>query len=333
MKKNLLAWYDENRRDLPWRAKPFQKANPYYVYLSEILLQQTTVPAVIPYFERFIQRWPLLKDFAEASLHDVLHEFQGLGYYSRAKNLHKAAKLFSENGSIPDSVDLLLNYPGIGDYTAKAIASIAYDKPVIPIDGNVMRVFSRYFSLKNPLPHLKKDVLEKTYIIEALYRPGDFAQALMDLGSQICKPKNPQCPLCPLKKDCVAFKEGAALSLPVRLKKEKIPRLYANAFIYENGSRILLEQNPNEGLLANLWGVPTTPFSKIKPECDDKSFITHVFTHFHLTLYVDVKSYPEASIIENETQKFIDINQLQNFPLSTLMKKVIEAYKKNRYCN
>jgi A/G-specific adenine glycosylase len=331
MKKDLLAWYDDNRRELPWRAKPFQSANPYHVYLSEILLQQTTVPTVMPYFERFIQRWPTLKDFACASLHDVLHEFQGLGYYSRAKNLHKAAKLLTEKGGIPDSVDLLLTYPGIGDYTAKAIASIAYDKPVIPIDGNVIRVISRFFGLKNPLPNLKKDVLEKTHTIESTHRPGDFAQALMDFGSIICKPKNPQCHICPLQKNCVAFKENMVLELPARLKKEKTPRLYATAFIYENGRRILLEKNPNEGLLANLWGVPTTVFSKEKPLNINDLFITHVFTHFHLTLYIKVESRPESSVIDADNQQFVDIDQIRNFPLSTLMKKVLEAYKKIRY--
>ena len=328
MKKDLLAWYDNNRRDLPWRAKAFQSANPYYVYLSEILLQQTTVPAVIPYFKRFIQRWPTLKDLAAASLHDVLHEFQGLGYYSRAKNLHKAAKLLSENGHIPSRVELLLTYPGIGDYTAKAIASIAYDKPVIPIDGNVIRVMARFFGLKTPLPNLKKEILEKTHTIEAAYRPGDFAQALMDFGSQMCKPKNPKCPVCPLQKNCVAFKENLVFELPVRLKKEKTPRLYADALIYENGSRILLEKNPNEGLLANLWGVPTTVFLKEKPLNGNDLFITHVFTHFHLTLYLKVAFFPESSVIDGSNQKFVYIDQIQNFPLSTLMKKVLEAYKK-----
>lgn len=330
MKKDLLEWYDGNRRDLPWRAKPQQKANPYHVYLSEILLQQTTVPVVIPYFCRFIERWPTLSDFASASLDDVLHEFQGLGYYSRAKNLHKSAKMLCENGCIPNTVDALLAYPGIGDYTAKAIASIAYDKTVIPIDGNVIRVISRFFGIRKPLPHLKKDVLEKTHCIDANQRPGDFAQALMDFGSLICKPKNPQCFICPLQKDCLAFKEKIVLDLPARLKKEKIPKLHGEAIIYENGSRILLEKNPNEGLLANLWGVPTTPFSKDKPLSDSCQFITHVFTHFHLTLYIKVQSHPESSLIDCDNQRFVDIDQLQNFPLSTLMKKVLDVYKKSR---
>lgn len=329
MKKKLLAWYDIHKRSLPWRAEVNQKSNPYHVYLSEILLQQTTVPTVIPYFERFIKKWPTIQSLAKASLHDILTEFQGLGYYSRAKNLHKSAQLFAELGEIPKDIKNLQQYPGIGDYTSKAILSIAFQQPFVPIDGNVIRVFARYFCLEKPLPYLKKDIIQYAETLTCPHRPGDFAQALMDFGSIICKPKNPQCFICPLKTDCKSLHKKIAHTLPKKEQKQKIPQKYAEVIIYKNGNQVLIEKNNNTGLLANLWGFPTTPFQEKKPDISKNTpFIKHTFTHFHLTLFIQEKNHIESSMI-GSNQQCIDFNQIQNFPFSTLMKKVLNKYEKN----
>lgn len=321
---NLLKWYDVNRRSLPWRAPKGEKSNPYHVYLSEIFLQQTTVTTVIDYFNRFIQKWPTLNDLSLASLDDILKEFQGLGYYSRAKNLKKSIDLFSANGGIPKELKTLLAYPGIGDYTAKAIAAIAFNEPFIPVDGNVIRVFSRYFGLTTPLPFLKKDVLLQAQKIDNIQRPSDFAQSLMDLGSMICKPQNPDCLNCPLMTHCIAYKKDIALILPNKSPKIKKPKKIAIAYIFETEDFILLQKNPSTGLLSNLWGVPTSIWEEESEERKDESLsIKHVFTHFSLTLKIE--RYPlDLDINLPPAQQIVFKKNLSQFPLSTLMKKVLK---------
>lgn len=329
MHNALLKWYDKNRRTLPWRAKPGEIPNPYYVYLSEILLQQTTVATVKDYFLRFIQKWPTLEEFAKADLDAVLHTFQGLGYYSRAKNLAKSAKLIHDLGYFPCDYKELLAFPGIGDYTAKAIASIAFNKPVVPIDGNVIRVFARYFGLTTPLPLLKKDILIQSEKIGAGQRPGDFAQSLMDLGSLICKPKNPDCTNCPLNNECVAYRQK--LDLPIRPQKGAKPKKSAIAHIYHNKHFMVLEKAKETGLLAHLWGVPLTDCTNNPPLVKPVA-VTHVFTHFHLSVYLQITPVDDfTNFALAPHQKIIAKEDIGSYAISTLMKKILKSFLHNPY--
>src|ERR1044071_134699 len=208
----LLAWYDRHRRDLPWRAPAGQRADPYRVWLSEIMLQQTTVATVGPYFDRFVARWPSLRALAAASLDEVLHLWQGLGYYARARNLHACARAVVERhgGRFPEDIAALRALPGIGDYTAAAIAAIAFDQPFAAVDGNVERVMARVFAEFTPLPAAKPRLRELTQALVPPGRAGDFAQAVMDLGAILCTPRRPRCVLCPWRSDCAAAAAGIA---------------------------------------------------------------------------------------------------------------------------
>ena len=206
----LLDWYDANRRTLPWRAGPDERAEPYHVWLSEIMLQQTTVATVKGYFAKFLERWPTVDALAASPLEDVLTEWAGLGYYARARNLHKCAVMVTEahSGRFPETESELRALPGVGDYTAAAIAAIAFDEAATVVDGNVERVVSRLFRIAEPLPGAKKPIKARTAEITPSRRAGDFAQAMMDLGSGVCTPKKPKCLLCPLHRDCAAKAEG-----------------------------------------------------------------------------------------------------------------------------
>lgn len=206
----LLDWYDANRRTLPWRAAPGERAEPYHVWLSEIMLQQTTVTTVKGYFAKFLERWPTVETLAASPLEDVLVEWAGLGYYARARNLHKCATVVAQThgGRFPETEVELRKLPGIGDYTAAAIAAIAFGESAAVVDGNVERVVSRLFRIAEPLPGAKKAIKAHTADITPTERAGDFAQAMMDLGSGVCTPKKPKCLLCPLNRDCAAKAEG-----------------------------------------------------------------------------------------------------------------------------
>ncbi len=353
---NVLKWYDTHQRILPWRAEKGQAPNPYYVYLSEIMLQQTTVATVTDYFERFITKWPTLEALAEASLDEVLVQWQGLGYYSRARNLHAAAKILAKLSKIPSDPKILKELPGIGDYTAAAIASIAFDYPIIPIDGNIMRVFARLFAIPYPLPFLKKEVfLYTSHMADGVY-PGDFAQALMDLGAMICRPLNPKCAECPLTTKCQAYNEGKVSEFPVLKIKPEKPTRYGIAYILLCEGKILLEKRPLKGLLGGMMGVPTTPWGNeaLNPEdffkfeknlewYEVSKQVKHTFTHFHLHLTVKVGAiYNTNTVIfksDGYGQKIFDghwvtLDNLENVALPTVMKKVIkqipdEIFKKD----
>lgn len=285
------------------------------------MLQQTTVPTVIDYFNRFTLKWPTLQDLAGAHLDDLLVEWQGLGYYTRAKNLKKSSELLAEAPFFPSDDEDLIKYPGIGDYTSKAIAAIAFNKSVVPIDGNVIRVFSRLFALNETLPNLKKDILTKTLEVGAGPKPGDFAQALMDLGSMVCRPQNPKCGVCPLESICQGQK--IANTLPRRLPKTIKPTRLGNAYLHIQNDEIVLEKRGDKGLLANLWGVPTSNWDKESLD-DNKPVITHVFTHFTLKLSVDLITKP---ITLAANQKWVKLSDLKDYALPTLMKKVIGVAK------
>lgn len=313
--ENLLKWYDKAKRDLPWRTL---SPNPYHIWLSEIMLQQTTVATVIPYFQSFIKQWPTVQDLAAASVDEILTRWQGLGYYSRARNLHKCAQHLADD--FPDTESELLKLPGIGPYTAAAIASIAFNRPAAAVDGNVVRVISRYLAIEaiNPVEVVREEV-------QALLpseNNGDFTQALMEFGALLCRPKNPKCSLCPLQTKCQAYAQGAVDRFPVKSPKTKLPTRYATAFIVkrEDGS-ILLRKRPSRGLLGGMMEVPSTPWetTKIIKECVGP-IVRHTFTHFHFEVQVQVSE--DTGSYEGV---WVHPKDLPNYALPTLMKKIIKA--------
>lgn len=300
-RSNLLRWYDRERRDLPWRAKPGNASDPYHVWLSEVMLQQTTVPAVIPYFLKFTARWPSIHDLAAAPAEDLMREWAGLGYYARARNLLKCAREVAATtaGIFPDREEDLRALPGIGPYTAAAIAAIAFGRPANVVDGNVERVMARYFAVTDPLPAAKPELKERARALTegCADRPGDYAQALMDLGATVCTPKSPDCRACPLRGDCRGLAQGIAASLPARSLKSRKPVRRGHVYMLRDGrGNVLLHRRPEKGLLGGMVALPTSEWIKegtpghagfIKdPSCLRHSGFTvlHTFTHFHLEL-------------------------------------------------
>jgi len=297
----LLAWYDRERRDLPWRAPPGERPDPYWVWLSEIMLQQTTVATVGPYFDRFVAHWPDIRGLAAASLDEVLHLWQGLGYYARARNLHACARAVVERhgGNFPDDPRALRALPGIGDYTVAAIAAIAFDRPLAAVDGNVERVVARLFAERAPLPGAKPRLRALTASLVPEERAGDFAQALMDLGAVICTPRRPRCMLCPWRENCAAAAMGIAESLPTQAEKPERPLRYGVAFWLARGDgAVLLRRRPERGLLGGMIELPSTPW-RTAPWNESEAIaaaptqiqwtalpgtVQHGFTHFRLEL-------------------------------------------------
>lgn len=304
IRRALLDWYDAHRRDLAWRAGPGEASDPYRVWLSEIMLQQTTVVTVGSYFGEFMARWPDVTALARANLDEVLVAWQGLGYYARARNLHKCARVIAEEyeGRFPDTVEGLLKLPGIGPYTARAIAAIAFDKAAMPVDGNIERVTARLFNIETPLPQGKPEIAAKAETFTSDDRPGDFAQAMMDLGATVCTPKSPKCLLCPLADFCVAKTKGQPERLPVRTPKKARPERCCVMFWLEKpNGQILLRKRPESGLLGGMTELPSTPWREGEwPDLDEIAAhqpvdiewgqvageAVHVFTHFRLTIRV-----------------------------------------------
>jgi A/G-specific adenine glycosylase len=304
---DLLAWYDRHRRRLPWRALPGVIADPYAVWLSEIMLQQTTVAAVKPYFETFLARWPTVSDLARAKVEDVMTAWAGLGYYARARNLHKCAGVVATEyaGVFPDTEERLRALPGIGPYTAAAIASIAFDRRAVVVDGNVERVMARLFAVTEPLPKSKPVLVAHAARLTPDERPGDYAQAVMDLGATVCTPKSPACVLCPWAAACVARAQGIQEELPAKLKKAATPVRYGVAFwMMRKDGAVLLRRREAKGLLGGMTEVPSTDWRAKKWSKADvdgalpfsasgskgwrtlPGLVTHTFTHFHLELTV-----------------------------------------------
>ena len=337
----VLAWYEANARTLPWRYDHHEVGNPYHTWLSEVMLQQTTVVTVIDYFHHFIRKWPTLKELAAASEEDVLTAWQGLGYYSRARNLLKCARYVQNelSGCFPKDVSELLALPGVGPYTACAISSIAFQQKEVPVDGNIIRVMSRLYGLKTPLPELKGEIedLVKRYRLNP--KPGNFAQGLMDFGATLCRPKKPSCESCPLQDQCEAFSENTQHLIPVRKQKPQKPTRFGKAFlIYDKDGLLLLRKRPEKGLLANMMEVPSTLWSTDNDEVE-RSFIDicgagkftaleqtvkHTFTHFHLELEVYHGGVNDFKL-KCPTTKWVAPDTLSAHPLPTLMKKVIQA--------
>lgn len=346
--ENLLAWYDKHHRTLPWRISPADGKvgvlpDPYHVWLSEIMLQQTTVTAVKPYYEKFLNLWPSVSDLAETSSESVMQAWAGLGYYSRARNLKKCAE-FIENeyqSHFPNNETELIKLPGIGPYTAAAIASIAFQQPVAVVDGNIERVFARLFEIDTPLPQAKVPIKEKVARHLSKTRPGDFAQGLMDLGSSICTPKKPNCLLCPLRDMCKASKHGTQEKYPIKAPKKIKPKREGAAFVIEDkDGAIYLQKRPETGLLGSMSEVPTTDWNSnqngatniqaapFRADWQDKGQIRHVFTHFELTLTVYHANVSKRPILNGwwSTKSAIVDEALPN-----LMKKVITAAKSNAF--
>lgn len=299
----LLDWYDRHRRRMPWRALPGDKPDPYHVWLSEIMLQQTTVVTVGPYFEKFIGRWPTVEDLAAAELDEVLQAWAGLGYYARARNLHKCAGVIARDhgGRFPEDEISLKKLPGIGPYTAAAVSAIAFDRPAAVMDGNVERVMARLFSVTDPLPQSKPVLYDHTASLTPGFRPGDYAQAVMDLGATVCTVRKPKCMLCPWTEHCSG--KSIAETLPVKKPKPERPTRRGIAFwITRPDGSILLRRRPEKGLLGGMMEVPSSKWSEGKmpdPLASTDAApmsvsswqnlpgtVRHTFTHFHLELAV-----------------------------------------------
>jgi A/G-specific adenine glycosylase len=340
----LLAWYDRHRRVLPWRAPPGRRADPYRVWLSEIMLQQTTVKAVAPYYAKFLERWPDLPALAAAPLDDVLKAWAGLGYYARARNLHACARAVVERhgGRVPASEAVLRELPGIGPYTAAAIAAIAFDECASPVDGNIERVIARLHALETPLPAAKPEISEFARALTPAQRAGDFAQAMMDLGATICTPKTPACILCPWNKSCAAQVRGDAETFPRRRPKREGDLRRGSAFVARRSDGfVLVRTRPAKGLLGGMTEVPTTEWSKDFDESNAPNgsprfaasskaitwrktvgIVRHVFTHFPLELTVYVADVPARTPAPKGT-RWVKISDLGGEALPSLMRKVI----------
>ncbi len=288
----LLRWYDANRRDLPWRARPGETVDPYRVWLSEIMLQQTTVAAVRPYFEKFGNRWPNVDALAAAEDAEVMSAWAGLGYYARARNMLAAAREIAASGGFPDSEAELRKLPGIGAYTAAAIAAIAFGRRAVAVDSNVERVVARLFAVETPLPGGRREIHALADRIVPDERSGDFAQAMMDLGSSICTARNPACTRCPLASACLAFASGHPHAYPVKASRVTRPKRHGTAWWIEDDGKVLLVRRPDRGLLGGMLGLPTGAWaSGAGPELPPANLdwqhagsVDHIFTHFALTL-------------------------------------------------
>jgi A/G-specific adenine glycosylase len=331
--ESLLKWYDAHARVLPWRVSPADLAegvvpDPYRVWLSEVMLQQTTVAAVRDYFRRFTERWPDVAALASAEDADVMAEWAGLGYYARARNLLKCARVVAQDldGVFPGTATELQKLPGIGPYTAAAIAAIAYDEPVAVVDGNVERVVSRLFSVETPLPAAKPELTALTAEITPRSRPGDFAQAMMDLGATICTPRNPTCGICPLVGECDARSRGIAETLPRKAPKKEKPTRRGFVYVVMNAAGdVLLERRPDKGLLGGTLGFPGSDWSEAPTPTpplaadwvESPMEVRHTFTHFHLILSVHVARADTDGLTPRDTFRPAD--------LPTLMRKVWDA--------
>lgn len=290
---DLLAWYDRHARTLPWRVPPGGgTADPYRVWLSEVMLQQTTVAAVKAYFLRFTEIWPTVHDLAAAEDAAVMAEWAGLGYYARARNLLACARAVAARGGFPDTQAGLAQLPGIGPYTSAAIAAIAFDRAETVVDGNVERVISRLFAIETPLPASRPQIRDLAQSVTPSHRPGDFAQAMMDLGATICTPRSPACAICPLGPHCQARALGLAADLPRKTPKKPKPQRQGTVWIGLSQGRILLETRPAKGLLGGTLAFPSSGWdgSDLPPpggaEWQYLGVAQHVFTHFSLELRV-----------------------------------------------
>lgn len=347
--KNLLAWFFRHKRNLPWRREP---RDPYHVWLSEVMLQQTQVATVIPYFERWLQRFPTLQTLAEAPLDDVLKQWEGLGYYSRARNFHTAvqAVVHKMDGKMPCTVAELLELPGIGRYTAGAIASLAFNQHAAVLDGNVKRVLARLYALGEPADD------ELWALAEALLpqgRAGAFNEAMMELGATVCTPRSPQCAMCPTCKDCRAFASGTPEAFPTKRAKATSPHYDVRTVIVLNTHlAMLMGQRPHAGLLGGLWEFVSSDFRGEQPELVDMlrartgleintasaikiGTVKHAFTHFKITRHVWVVLVGARGRTRLQPNgytelRWIPLNEIRQLALTRSDQKILALYEKHR---
>lgn len=339
---NILLWYDASARSLPWRVSPQERAqgvkpNPYHVWLSEIMLQQTTIPHATRYFLDFVKRWPTVEDLASAPRDDIMNAWAGLGYYSRARNLYACAQEISAQGGFPETSAGLIKLPGIGPYTSGAIAAIAFDEQVAAVDGNVERVTTRLLAMDAPLPDIKKDIkaIVESWVPED--RPGDFAQAMMDLGATVCTPRSPDCLICPLSEPCRARALGRQIDFPVKPPKKTKPMRHGAVLLAIVRDGLVAERRADKGLLAGTLGLPTTAWREVPSEpvnaSEDRYLgrVEHVFTHFRLYLDVYMSEAADALdlIVEGE-EELIPLSELSSAGLPSVFRKALNLYQSPR---
>jgi A/G-specific adenine glycosylase len=341
----LLDWYDRHPRILPWRALPGIRPDPYHVWVSEIMLQQTTKAAVGPYYQKFIRRWPTVHALAKAPLDHVLQMWAGLGYYRRAHLLHDCAKVIVANygGRFPDTEDELLRLPGCGPYTAAAVGAIAFNQRTNVVDGNVERVMARLFCIRTPLPRAKAEIRAAAATLVPAMRNGDYAQALMDLGSTLCTPRLPKCSVCPWNKNCQALAAGIEEQLPPKIKRAAKPVRHAVAFILFNAKGdILIRKRPPRGLLGGMMEIPSsewleTPLPNMATIEGQAPLATrwtllpgrvkHVFSHFDLDLSVATGTATKR--ISSGNHKWIAVGGVSQEALPTVMLKIVRHMVKH----
>ncbi|CUK11857.1 A/G-specific adenine glycosylase [Ruegeria denitrificans] len=337
----LLDWYDRHARKMPWRVGPADRAagvipDPYRVWLSEVMLQQTTVAAVRDYFTRFTVRWPTIQALAAAPDDQVMGEWAGLGYYARARNLLKCARVVTDqyDGVFPDTYDTLLKLPGIGPYTAAAISAIAFDRPETVLDGNVERVMARLYDIHDPLPGSKPLLNDKAAELTPTVRPGDYAQAVMDLGATICTPKSPTCGICPLRDPCQARAAGTQPDLPRKLPKKPKPTRFGHVYIAQRtDGALLLERRPDRGLLGGMLGWPGSDWSEVPVESPPFAAdwqvlageVRHTFTHFHLILRIWTAPLPVDMALDDLI--VMEKHAFRPSDLPTVMRKAHDLWR------
>lgn len=338
---SLLRWFDRHQRSMPWRDRP----TPYRVWISEIMLQQTQVATALPYFQRFMRHFPSIRKLASASEQDVLKAWEGLGYYTRARNLHQAAKVIANNhrGRLPRTAATLRELPGIGPYSAAAIASIVFDEPIPCIDGNVIRVFTRFLGIlqESRSPHVRKQI--DRYLRPYMHtRPGDINQGMMELGALICRPTKPSCTTCPLRKFCVALKTNRVNMLPIRKRSAPTPHYDVAAARVQKAGRLLLVKRPSKGLLGGLWGFPAaarTPRERLSTAAEravseltglavtaDKRLgsVTHAYSHFRITarLFACQGGRGRLHPPPQSHACWVPLTELDSYPLSRVDRKL-----------
>lgn len=343
-RSQLLSWYDQNKRDLPWR----DCGDPYKVWISEIMLQQTRVDQATPYFHRFIERFPTVQDLASADQQEVLKVWEGLGYYSRARNLHEASKLVVEkfDGNLPHTKEEILKLKGVGPYTAAAVLSIAHSRPHAVVDGNVTRVLCRYFGIeqdirstktKNTIQEAADDLIDKE-------RPGDFNQALMELGATVCTPSNPDCEDCPLSTDCTAYATLKTDTIPYKSPAKKRPHHHIGVGIIKEDSKVLIALRPEDAMLGGLWEFPggkqkdgehieKTVTRELKEELGVDVSVTkpfmkfdHAYSHFKITLHAYICELLDGEPKPKTSQqiKWVNVKELEDYPFPKANRKLTE---------
>ncbi len=345
--EKLLKWYGKSRRDLPWRAKKGEKSNPYHVWLSEIMLQQTTVPAVIPYFIKFTEKWPDIHALADAKNDDVMTAWAGLGYYARARNLMKCAQTVANDmgGKFPQKESELLALSGVGPYTAAAICAIAFNKPAVVVDGNIERVAARVFAIDAPLPSSKTTIRKSAaHFFENIAgagkeAPRDMPQALMDLGANVCTPTKPTCNVCPVKEFCTATAQGKADAYPVRAARKVIPTRTGRVYWLTNSNGdVLFERRAENRMLGGMVGLPTTewdngdaigdshpPYISKCKNLKKIGDISHTFSHFHLQMEVWAGQVSANKQASQAPPHYVSLRNVKELGLPSVFKKVLKT--------